>query len=90
MVSPAAIPEINNRWASLMIFMLLKVVAVKWLLSLIIASYLKRSRDAESVQWLQQGGKKGKFWESAGERGKIAGLLPGQLGFFNLGPGVFE
>ena len=54
------------------------------------SSYLKRSRDTEPVQWSQQGGKREKFWESPGERGKIAGLLPGRLSFFDLGPGVFE
>jgi hypothetical protein len=63
---------------------------VKRLLTLVFASYLKRSRDTESVQWSQQGEKRGKFWESPGERGKIAGLLPGRLSFFDLGPGVFE
>jgi hypothetical protein len=66
------------------------VVTVKWLLSLVFASVLKRSRDAESVKRFQQGGKRGKFWESPGKRGKIAGLLPGWLSFFDLGPGVFE
>jgi hypothetical protein len=53
-------------------------------------SCLKRSRDAESVKRIQQGGKRGKFRESPGKRGKIAGVLPGRLRFFDLGPGVFE
>jgi hypothetical protein len=66
------------------------VVTAKWLLSLVFGSYLKHSRDAESVKWFQHGGKRGRFWESPGERGKIAGLLPGRLSFFDLGPGVFE
>jgi len=73
MVSPATIPERNNRCASLMNFTLMMVVTVKWLLSLVFASYLKRSRDAESVKQFQQSGKRGKFWESSGKRGKIAG-----------------
>ena len=63
---------------------------VKWFLLLVSASYLKRSKDAESVKWFQRDGKRGKFRESPGERGKIAGLLPGRLSFFDLGPGVFE
>ena len=46
------------------------VVTVTWLLSLVLASYLKRSRDAESVKRFQQGGKRGKFRESPGKRGK--------------------
>jgi hypothetical protein len=46
-VSPAAIPERNNRCASFMIFTLMMCVAVKWLLSLVFASDLKRSRDTE-------------------------------------------
>jgi len=90
MVSPATIPERNKRCASLMIFTLMMVVTVKWLLSLVFASVPKRSRDAESVKRFQQGGKRGKFWEGLGKRGKIAGLLPGRLSFFDLGPGVFE
>lgn len=90
MVRPATIPERNNRCASLMIFTLMMIVTVEWLLSLVFASYLKRSRGAESAKRFQQGGKRGKFWESPGERGKIAGLLPGRLSFFDLGPGVFE
>jgi len=63
---------------------------VKWLLSLVFASYLKRSRDAESVKRFQQGGKRGKFWERFDERRQIAGLLPSRLSFFEPGPGVFE
>ena len=55
-----------------------------------LARYLNRSRDVESVKWLQQDGKRGKFLERPSERGKIAGLLPGWLSFFNLSPGVFE
>ena len=90
MASPTTIPERNKRCASLMIFTLMMVVTVKWLLSLVSASVLKRSRDAESVKRFQQGGKRGKFRESPGKRGKIAGLLPGRLSFFDLGPGVFE
>ena len=90
MVSSAIIPEKNNRCASNIIFMLMMVVAIKWLLSLVFSGYLKRSRDAESVKRFQQGGKRVKFWESPSERGKIAGLLQGQLSFFDLGPGVFE
>ncbi len=90
MVSPAIIPEKNKRCASNMIFMLLMVVAVKWLLSWVFARYLKRSRDAESVKRFQQGGKRGKFRERFYERRQIAGLLPGRLGFFEPGPGVFE
>jgi len=49
-----------------MIFMLMMVLTVKWILSLVFASYLKRSRDAESVKRFQQGVKRGKFWESPG------------------------
>jgi hypothetical protein len=52
-----------------MIFMLMMVVAIKWLLSLVFARYLKRSRDAESVKRFQQGGKRGKFWERFDEGG---------------------
>lgn len=59
-------------------------------MALVFASVLKRSRDAESVKRFQQGGKRGKFWEGPGKQGKIAGLLPGRLSFFDLGPGVFE
>src|SRR4249920_226410 len=59
MVSPATIPERNKRCASLMIFTLMMVVTVKWLLSLVFASVLKRSRDDESVKRFQQGGKRG-------------------------------
>jgi hypothetical protein len=29
---------------------------------LVLAGYLKRSRDVDPVKWLQQGGKRGKFW----------------------------
>jgi hypothetical protein len=90
MVSPAIIPERNKRFASRVIFMLMMVVTVIWLLSLVLAGYLKRSRDAESVKSFQQGGKRGKFRESSGERGKIVSLLPGWLSFFELRPGVFE
>jgi hypothetical protein len=90
MVSPTTIPERNKRCASLMIFTLMLVVTVKWLLSLVSSSVLKRSRDAESVKQFQQGGKKEKFRESSGKRGKIAGLLPSRLSSFDLGPGVFE
>ena len=54
------------------------------------ASHLKRSRDGASVKRLQQGGKRGKLWESPGERRKIAGLLPGWLSFLDLRPSVFE
>jgi hypothetical protein len=90
MVSPAIIPERNKRCASRVIFKLMMVVTVIWLLSLVLAGYLKRSRDAESVKSFQQGGKRGEFQESPAKRGKIAGLLPGRLSFFELGPGVFE
>ena len=90
MVSPATIPERNNRCVSLTSFMLKNVVTVIWLLILVLASYLKRSREAESVKRPQQGGKRGKFWKSPGERGKIAGLLPGWLSFLDLRPSVFE
>jgi hypothetical protein len=89
-VSPATMTERNNRYVSFLIFMLMMVVTVKWLLSLVSTSVLKRSKDAESVKRFQQGGKRGKFWEGPGKRGKIAGLLPGRLSFFDLGPGVFE
>ena len=57
---------------------------------LVLVSYLKRSRDAESVKRLQQGRKRGKFQESPGELGKIAGLLSGWLSFLDLRPSVFE
>ena len=90
MVSPATIPERNNRCARLLICMSMMVVTVKWFLSLVSASYLKRSRDAESVKWFQQGGKRGKFWESPGKREKIDGSLPGRLSIFDLRPGIFE
>jgi len=70
--------------------MLKNVVTVIWLLILVLASYLKRSRDAESEKWFQQSEKREKFWESPGKRGKIAGLLPGWLRFFDLRPSVFE
>ena len=90
MVSPSIIPEKNNRCASNVIFMLMMVVAVKWLLSLVSSVYLKRSRDAESVKRFQRGGKRGKFWERFDERRQIAGLLPSRLSFFEPGPGVFE
>ena len=89
-VNPATIPERNNRCAKSMIVMLRVVVTVIWLLALVLAGYLKRSRDVESVKSFQQGGKRGKFRESLGKRGKIVGLLPGCLSFFELGPGVFE
>jgi len=56
-----------------MIFTLMMVVTVKWLLSLVFSSVPERSRDAESVKRFQQDGKKGKFWEGLGKRGKIAG-----------------
>jgi hypothetical protein len=55
----------------IMIFMLLMVVNIKWLLSLVSARYLKRSRDAESVKRFQQGGKRGKFWERFDEGGRL-------------------
>jgi muconolactone delta-isomerase len=74
---------------SLMSFMLKMVVTVM-VPVLAFANYLKRSRDTESVKRLQQGGKRGKFWESFGEWGKIAGLLPGWLSFLDLRPSVFE
>lgn len=73
-----------------MIFTLMMNVTEKWLLSLVFASYLKRSRDAESVKRFQQGGKRGKFWESHGKREKIDGSLPGRLSIFDLRPGIFE
>jgi hypothetical protein len=73
-----------------MIFMLTMVAPANWLLVLIYASSLKRSRDAESVKRFQLGGKRGKSWETPGKRGEIAGVLPGRLSFFDLGPGVFE
>jgi hypothetical protein len=50
MVVPATIPEKNNRHARRLTFMLMILVPVKWLLSLVFASYLKRSRDAASVK----------------------------------------
>jgi hypothetical protein len=31
-----------------------------------------------------------RLWKSLGIGEKIAGLLPGRLSFFELGPGVFE
>ena len=71
MVSPATIPERNNRCASLMIFMLMMVLTGKLFLSLVFASYLKGSRDAESVKRFQQGEKRGKFWEFPGKRGGL-------------------
>jgi hypothetical protein len=49
LASPATIPERNIRYASLLIFMLMMVVTVKWLLSLVFDSYLNGSRDAESA-----------------------------------------
>jgi hypothetical protein len=50
MVVPAIIPEKNNRHARCLIFMLMMVVTVKWLLSLVFTSYLKRSRHVVSVK----------------------------------------
>jgi hypothetical protein len=50
MVVPATIPEKNNRHARRLTFMLMILVPVKWLLSLVFTSYLKRSRDAVSVK----------------------------------------
>jgi hypothetical protein len=50
--------------------MLMMVVTVIWLLSLVLAGYLKRSRDAESVKRFQQGGKRGKFRESPANEGR--------------------
>jgi len=61
-----------------------------WSPALILSRYLKSSRDAGSVKWLQQVEKRGKFWERSGEQAKIVSLLPGRLSFFDLGPGVFE
>jgi hypothetical protein len=50
MVVPATNPEKNNRHARRLIFMLMIVVTVKWLLSWVFTSYLKRSRDVASVK----------------------------------------
>jgi hypothetical protein len=53
---------------------------------LVLASYLKRSRDAEPVKRLQQGGNRGKFWERFGERGKDCRFVTGLAEFFGFLP----
>ena len=50
----------------------------------------KRSRDTESVKRFQQGGKRGKFRESPGKRGKHGRFVTGPAELFELRPGVFE
>jgi hypothetical protein len=61
LVSPATIPEKINRCASLMNFASMMVITVKFLLSLVFASCLKRSRDADPGKSFQQGGTRGRF-----------------------------
>ena len=67
-VSPATIRKRNNSCASFMIITLMHVddgCRVKWLLSVVFSSYLKRSRAADPGKWWQQVGKRSKFRESS-------------------------